>query len=129
MPAPGIWISSHEKKGSRVWIEFEVYYVDGEPMLDVLEACVSYSCDLLGEEFEAEGCSASQSPKEIPIRNNQIQIDFNGIMMETITRQSKLGMVCSHSPESEVITGTWILPACDYWIPFDVRLNAITPTP
>jgi hypothetical protein len=129
MPAPGVWISNHDKKGSRTWIEMEVYYVDGKPMADVLEACVDYSCELFEGEFEAYGCSGSQSPKEIPFTEGRFQINFNGLMMENVTHQSKLGMISGQSTATEVITGTWILPACDYWLPLDLKFNATTAAP
>jgi hypothetical protein len=129
MPAAGIWISSHARRGSEAWIQFEIYYRDGEPIVDVLEACISYSCDVIGELFEAEGCSETQSPKQVPIKNGKFQIDFGDIMPETVTHNSKFGTIISRVNSQEEITGSWILPACDLWLNLDVEHLAVTPTP
>jgi len=128
-PSSGIWISSHDRVGSEAWIQFEVYYQDGEPLIDVLEACVSYSCDIFGDLFEAEGCSHTQSPGRIPIKNGKIRIDFGDIMPEVVTHNSKLGIIDAVVTSPDEITGSWILPACDLWLNLELDHLTITPTP
>jgi len=125
----GIWISDHDKRGARTWVEFEIYTKDGEQKIDVLEACVNYSCEYLGEIIVMEGCSKDKSPKGIQIRNGKFIIDFHGIMPEKFTHHSRLGMIYGQLLDTDVITGSWIIPACDYWMPFDVRYTVETATP
>lgn len=123
LPAPGIWISRHAKQGSPAWIQFEVYYQDGQAYVDVLEACIDYACDVLGEDMEAKGCTGTRSPKAIPLRSGALQIEFTGLMPDTLTHASKLGTIHAHFPEPEVIAGAWIIPICDLWMPLQVGLN------
>jgi len=125
----GVWISDHDKRGARTWIQFEVYSKEDQSKLDVLEACINYSCEYMGEIFIAEGCSGDKSPKGIPIRNGKFTIDFHGILPENLTHHSRLGMIYGQILDNQVITGTWIIPVCDYWLPFDVRYTAETATP
>lgn len=127
MPAPGIWVSAHARQGSRFWIQFEVYYRDGQPFIDVLEACAHYSCEAQGENFEAKGCAGDKSPRSIPLVNGKLQIDFKNIMPETVTRGSKLGSIHARFPEPQVIDGVWIIPACDLWIKLEVEFKGEAP--
>lgn len=129
MPETGIWISNPENQDSRVWIQFEVYYVDGQPMVDVLNACVDYSCEWLGDEFEVEACSDNLSPSGIPVKNGRLNIDFKGILNERITNKSRLGLINGEFIQPDVITGTWVLPSCDFWIPLDISYNGPKSTP
>ncbi len=125
----GLWISSHDKEGARTWIQFEIYSEQGASKLDVLEACVNYSCDYLGEIITSDGCSGDKSPKGIQIQDGKFMIDFHGILPEKMTHHSRIGMIYGQILDAQVITGTWIIPVCDYWMPLNVRYSSGVTTP